>query len=83
MLFNIFPGIPCPNVTDPVNGSVSAYSGVYEDTITYTCDLGFELDDGTASQTHICNSSGFWNDTAPTCQGISFSILCTYPSMPH
>ena len=45
------------------------------DEITYTCESGFELNDGTASQTHICNATGQWNMTAPTCQGIMLTYV--------
>ena len=38
--------------------------GVTGDTVTYTCDAGFELN-GDAMRT--CQSDGTWTGSAPTC----------------
>ncbi len=66
--------IPCPNVTHPTNGSVSSFTGVFGDIITWTCEPGFEFPDQTSIKWHICNSTGLWNETVPVCQGINDGV---------
>jgi hypothetical protein len=62
--------VACPNVTAPTNGAVTATSGTFGDSITYSCSMGFTLTGGMATQ--MCLSSGAWSSTAPTCQ----AVLC-------
>ncbi|MGC4118128.1 MAG: hypothetical protein QM765_26975 [Myxococcales bacterium] len=56
---------PCPALTAPANGTVSAASGVTGDVVTYGCNGGYSIQ-GAATRT--CQTSGTWSGTAPTCQ---------------
>ena len=38
---------------------------VYQDTLTYTCNLGYERTSGDATRT--CNETGRWTNMAPNC----------------
>ncbi len=56
---------PCsPNLVAPANGSVTPAMGTTGTVATYSCNAGYSL---TGNATQICQSSGTWSGTAPTC----------------
>ena len=56
--------VVCPLLENPSNGNVSMTGGVYQDTVTYTCNNGFQL---SGDPTRTCGSDGQWSGSAPTC----------------
>ncbi len=66
------------NLTDPSNGATDRYIGEFGDVATFTCDVchGFGADGmGPLSIQLLCNASGTWNDTQPTCQSMYYMYL--------
>lgn len=57
---------PCPTLTVPSFGSLSATTGVTADVVTASCNAGYTRI-GAASLT--CQTSGAWSAAVPTCQG--------------
>ena len=47
-----------------MDGAVSMTEGVFGDTVTYTCDRGFQL---SGDSMRTCQSDGIWTGSAPTC----------------
>ncbi|XP_066299998.1 E-selectin-like [Branchiostoma lanceolatum] len=73
--------VPCPQPDVPANGRVTSGSDsyhdmvnfVYQDTVHFTCDLGYELE-GAASAT--CQSDRTWSNSFPKCTRTF--VLCTF-----
>ena len=57
--------VRCPNLPNPTNGRVTQQGNELGDRATYTCNSGYELDDGS---TRICQTNGRWSGEAPTCE---------------
>ncbi|XP_019647923.1 PREDICTED: LOW QUALITY PROTEIN: sushi, von Willebrand factor type A, EGF and pentraxin domain-containing protein 1-like [Branchiostoma belcheri] len=55
---------PCLTLDPPLNGKVNG-SNLYGDTVTFTCNVGFEL---LGDQTRICQDNQQWSGTQPYCQ---------------
>ena len=58
-------------------GSVDTGLSVEGVIANYTCDTGYRL---TGNVKRVCQSSGLWNGTDPTCQGAFVIILATKES---
>ena len=61
--------VSCPLLTDPNNGMINCSLGddgvpSYEDTCSYTCDIGYQLN---GSDTRTCQSDGSWSGTNAMC----------------
>ncbi len=68
-----YSGKQCRNLTAPVNGNSDKLVGYYEDVATLSCDAchGFGSDGmGPATVQLVCNSTGLWNGSEPTCQSM-------------
>ena len=60
--------VDCGSLTHPTNGSVSHTAGTTNgQTAIYSCDTGYNLE---GNSTSMCQASGNWSGSAPTCQGI-------------
>ena len=55
----------CPDLTAPVNGSVTVTGHRTGDTAEYSCDGGYEL---VGDQTRKCMSNSQWSGQTPSCQ---------------
>ena len=61
----------CGALTDPANGQVSHPDGTtFGETATYSCDAGYNL---VGSSTRMCEATGMWSGSAPTCQSVYFT----------
>ena len=58
--------VVCDQLTNPAYGTVVYSDRRFEDTATYSCNCGYELD-GCSKRT--CLSDGTWSGNAPTCRG--------------
>ena len=67
--------VDCGSVTDPANGQVSHTSGTtFGQTATYSCNTGYNL---VGDSTRICQATGQWSGSAPTCQRMFYSAVST------
>ena len=57
--------VRCPTLPNPTNGRVTQQGNEPGDRATYTCNSGYELDDGS---TRICQTNGRWSGETPTCE---------------
>ncbi|XP_076071542.1 CUB and sushi domain-containing protein 1-like [Mytilus galloprovincialis] len=58
--------VTCPNPPDVAFATISSQTGSnYNDSITYTCDIGYESTDGTLDRK--CNENKLWDGTPPVC----------------
>ena len=57
--------VECPELKDPVNGTVTVDDRFYPSEATYECADGFDLS-GVA--TRKCQIKGEWTDDAPVCE---------------
>ena len=60
------------------NGVVDVNMSVEGNVAVYTCNDGFSLNGGSRS---VCQSTGVWNGTAPTCQRTYSYIQQTFTAM--
>jgi hypothetical protein len=60
--------VTCSGATAPANGSVSASSATFGNTVTYTCDSGYTL---MGNATATCQANGTFTGPAPTCAPVS------------
>ena len=63
--------IPPPVNASSLNPNKNVY--VYLDTLTYTCDLGYNLTSGNDVRT--CTETGEWNGTAPNCTCVYIKLF--------
>jgi hypothetical protein len=59
-----------PELVAPENGNVDRTMGVEGDVATYSCDDGFVLTGNGGSSTRICQASGAWTGSPPTCEPV-------------
>ena len=59
-------GLKCAPPPDPANGRVSITGTIYGQTATYSCNTGYDL---VGNSTRVCQATGVWSGSAPTCQG--------------
>ncbi|XP_019640486.1 PREDICTED: CUB and sushi domain-containing protein 1-like [Branchiostoma belcheri] len=63
----------CPTLAAPVNGALTPVgANSYQDLVTFTCDLGYELD-GASSVT--CHADQTWSAPVPICQPVQCPSL--------
>ena len=73
-IYDLLTVVDCRALTDPVNGQVSHTGGTTSgQTATYTCNTGYNL---VGDSTHICQATGVWSGSEPTCQRM-LSCMCT------
>ena len=65
LCFYLFVAVLCPDLDNPVNGSVSQSGNSEGDTATYTCDNGYEL---FGHQVLNCQANGTWDNSPPICR---------------
>ncbi|XP_069779037.1 sushi, von Willebrand factor type A, EGF and pentraxin domain-containing protein 1 isoform X2 [Narcine bancroftii] len=58
----------CPTPQDTDNGRYTMNGITYLSTVTYTCNIGYQLH---GPATLICNSTGQWNESSPVCEIVS------------
>ena len=64
-LFHLFVTVLCPDLDNPVNGTVTQSGNSEGDTATYTCDSGYEL---VGQQVLNCQANGTWDTHPPICR---------------
>ena len=65
----IYSVVSCSSLTNPNNGVINCSLGddgvsSYEDTCSFTCNTGYELN---GSDTSICQSNGSWSGSDGVC----------------
>ncbi|XP_051996952.1 beta-2-glycoprotein 1-like isoform X1 [Xyrauchen texanus] len=65
----------CPTPDPPANGNVVVSSIVFQSTINYTCNEGYELHGNSSSE---CLHTATWSSPAPQCK----SVTCGLPVIP-
>lgn len=60
--------VDCGVLVDPDNGTVTLEDTVFESEAMYTCD---EFHNLVGTAVRMCNASGLWSDSAPTCESKS------------
>ena len=58
--------VVCPELSDPVNGTVEQTVYGLKQTATFSCDPGFGL---VGTQVLTCQENGTWNNQPPVCRG--------------
>ena len=71
--------VPCQPRSDPNNGMINCSLGddrvpSYEDTCSYTCNMGYEL---TGSNTRTCQSNGSWSGGDSVCREGNLEVFIT------
>ena len=64
--FICLPAVDCGSLLPPKNGVVAMHTTVFNSTVTYSCNIGYELD---GNQSRTCLASGNWSDNQPICAG--------------
>ena len=67
--------VECGDPGIPVNGHTTGNNFTYGSTVTFTCDIGYELQ---GNKTALCQADGQWNATTPTC----VIVTCGDPGAP-
>ncbi len=72
----LFVGVPCHDPGHAAHSNRVVTGFVYEDNITFSCNPGFEEDQG--NFTVFCNMFGNWTSGLPSCKSITFPffIIC-------
>ena len=65
IMFNI--DLKCPTPKRPANGQKNVGGRQFNDTVTFSCNLGFTL---TGSSLRRCRGSGNWDGVHPICGNI-------------
>ena len=60
--------VDCGTLDDPEHGTLSQTNTIYESVITYSCDIGYNLE---GDDTRICLESGDWSGGEPSCSGMN------------
>ena len=62
----MFSAVDCGTLPDPANGRVSHSTGTtFGQTATYSCNPDYSL---VGDSTHVCQATGVWSGSGPTCQ---------------
>ena len=70
----------CPELIPPINGSIEySINDTYYVIAEYSCNTGYTLN-GNAMR--LCNDTGVWDGTAPSCVDNGECILCTQIHVP-
>ena len=64
--------VNCGNLTNPANGQVSTTGTTFGQTVTYSCNTGYNL---MGDSTRTCQADGMWSGSAPTCQSMLYMKL--------
>ena len=64
----------CPNIMEIDNGAVKMTGRRYYDTVTVTCEDGYQY---TGSTVRVCQGDGSWSGRVGVCQG-NFIYLCQF-----
>ncbi|XP_062498981.1 E-selectin-like [Corticium candelabrum] len=70
--------IMCPVLSPPLNGYLSSAHFMYNESVTYSCNSGYYLNNG--NETRTCLISGQWSGIAPLCQPKLH--FCSVPTPP-
>ena len=72
--------VDCGALANPVNGSVDYTAGTtFRQTANYSCNTGYRL---VGDSTQMCQATGNWSGSAPTCQGTLCMLLLTLTHIP-
>ena len=77
--------VPCVALTNLANGQVGSTGTTFGQIATYSCNTGYNL---VGNNTRMCQATGVWSGSAPTCQGMVanrpplFSSICIYNNKP-
>ncbi|XP_071853893.1 sushi, von Willebrand factor type A, EGF and pentraxin domain-containing protein 1-like isoform X2 [Apostichopus japonicus] len=72
--------IICDPLPQIQNGRLTCpVTAVFQDTCTYTCNSGFNLNTGSTSQSRTCQASGQWDGVTPSCLSVTCSPLLSTP----
>ncbi|XP_065916119.1 uncharacterized protein [Dysidea avara] len=69
--------VSCPSLAAPNNGMIDCTGNMFEDTCTFSCDQGYELN---GNETRTCQSNTTWNGTDVMCTPVSCQQLATAPN---
>ncbi|XP_066283044.1 sushi, von Willebrand factor type A, EGF and pentraxin domain-containing protein 1-like [Branchiostoma lanceolatum] len=64
--------LQCPSLASPNHGTVSSSLNLVGDTVTFSCDPGFEI---VGSTDRLCQSDGTWSGTQPRCRRVRCPVL--------
>jgi len=59
--------VRCPVVPDWPYQTVDTHNNTYNTTVTFWCDVGYVLFDGTTARTVKCLADGTWSADVPPC----------------
>ena len=65
--------VECGDPGIPVNGHSTGNNFTYGSTVTFTCDIGYELQ---GNKTALCQADGQWSSNIPLCLYIDFPDPC-------
>lgn len=68
--------ITCPSIHSIFNGTVNGASFIYQSTLSFVCDTGYQLN---GVSTVTCQGNGQWSNAIPTCNIVN----CTDPGTPE
>ena len=57
--------VDCDLLPNPTNGQVSNNGTTFGETVTYSCNTGYDL---VGDNTRTCQATGNWSGSAPTCE---------------
>ena len=61
--------VDCEEPADMVNATVSHNGTTFEETVNYTCEVGFRFPNGAKLLVTSCNNSGNWTGPNEICEG--------------
>ncbi|CAH1263510.1 CSMD3 [Branchiostoma lanceolatum] len=64
--------LQCASLASPNHGTVSSSLNLAGDTVTFSCDPGFEI---VGSTDRLCQSDGTWSGTQPRCRRVRCPVL--------
>lgn len=67
--------ISCPDLKNPLHGTVDYKNTLYNSVATYACEKGYLLQ---GNDSRVCTSDKIWTGQEPTCD----KITCPHPRMP-
>ena len=65
--------VSCGNLSNPVDGEVSADGNTFGSQANYSCSEGYVLN---GNSTRMCQSDGQWSGSEPLCDGQDLLCVC-------
>ncbi|XP_036438467.1 sushi, von Willebrand factor type A, EGF and pentraxin domain-containing protein 1-like [Colossoma macropomum] len=70
--------VQCSDLTEPLHSSMQCDHPLghfgYQSSCEFTCEEGYTLT-GSSSSKLVCEASGHWNDSQPTCEAVQCPVL--------